>query len=68
MNEDAPQRIPLDTPAASAAVILGCYQIQVGPCVRACGGLTTRYGVHAHPVCLACQHEKPLADAVRRAG
>ncbi|MFD8609545.1 hypothetical protein [Streptomyces sp. NPDC059631] len=68
MNDDAPQRVPLDTPAASAAAVLGCHPNQVGPCVRACGGLTTRYGAHANLVCPACQQDKPLAAAMRRRG
>ncbi|MFD3815169.1 hypothetical protein ACFWRZ_08885 [Streptomyces rubiginosohelvolus] len=68
MSDAAPQRVPQTTPTASAALLLGCSPNQVGPCARACGGLTIRYGAHANPVCPACQHEKPLAPAVRRRG
>lgn len=68
MNEDAPKRISLDTPAASAAAILGCHPAQVGPCVCACGGLTARYGGPASPICPACQHEDALTGAAHQQG
>ncbi|MFD7763623.1 hypothetical protein [Streptomyces microflavus] len=67
MSDSVPQRVPLTTPATSAALILGCSPHQVGPCVRACGGLTARYGGPASPICPACQSERPAA-AVRRRG
>ncbi|MCZ1011935.1 hypothetical protein [Streptomyces lydicus] len=68
MSEEAPRRIPLTTPAASAAAALGCYAAQVGPCVRACDGLTARYGSPARTICPACRHEEALADAARQRG
>ncbi|MFB6700217.1 hypothetical protein [Streptomyces rubiginosohelvolus] len=67
MSDNAPRRIPLDTPASSAALVLGCSPHQVGPCVRACGGLTARYGGPASPICPACQYERPASATGRRA-
>ncbi|WP_433860206.1 hypothetical protein [Streptomyces kronopolitis] len=63
---EASKRVPLSTPAASAAAQLGCYSKQVGPCVRACGGLTARYGTNARPVCPACRYEEAAAGAAQQ--
>jgi hypothetical protein len=63
---EKPERVPLTTPAASAAIILGCAQHQVGPCVLACGGLTARYGGPlARPICPTCQAER---EALKQKG
>lgn len=65
---DVPERVPLATPASSAAAVLGCYPQQVGPCVRACGGLTARYGSPARTICPACQAEEAAVGTARQRG
>lgn len=65
---DRPERIPLTTPASSAAVLLRCYPQQIGPCVRACGGVTARYGPQARTICPACQADEAAAGTVRQRG
>jgi hypothetical protein len=60
--------MPLTTPAASAAMLLLCHPQQIGPCVRACGGVTARYGSSARTICPACQAEETAADTAQQRG